>query len=363
MLKHLNLMGFLTKKTSYGLVTCNIIKELVNNGVSVSFLPIGGADPNETFPTEITDSLSNLKEFNPCSPTVRICHQNLLESLGNKRIGFPIFELDRFNDVELAHLRCQDSIIVASQWAKTVIENNGINVPTHVVPLGTDRNIFHENVKPKFINQKGVTRFINIGKWEKRKGHDFLCDAFNSAFKPNDNVELWMMPHSWFLNQQEVDRWCQPYFNSPLGRFDKIKFINRCEDQNELARIMASCDCLVSPSRAEGWNLPVLDAMSMGLQVITTNYSAMTEYCNRKNSLLVDVQQLEKAEDGKWFHGQGEWAHYGKLEIDHFISYLRGVHVVKQKEGGYGLNATGIETAKQFSWKNTADRLLEACEK
>ena len=66
---------------------------------------------------------------------------------------------------------------------------------------------------------------------------------------------------------------------------------------------MSKVDVGIFPSRAEGWNLEILELMSCGKHIITTNYSAHTEFCNKENALLVDIDELETAYDGKWFLG------------------------------------------------------------
>ena len=68
---------------------------------------------------------------------------------------------------------------------------------------------------------------------------------------------------------------------------------------------MSQTDCGVFPARAEGWNLELLEMMSCGKNVIATNYSSHTEFCNSENCMLVETTELEDAHDGKWFRGQG----------------------------------------------------------
>jgi glycosyltransferase involved in cell wall biosynthesis len=41
-----------------------------------------------------------------------------------------------------------------------------------------------------------------------------------------------------------------------------------------------SVDAFVLPSRGEGWGRPYMEAMSMGLPVIATNWSGPTEFVN-----------------------------------------------------------------------------------
>lgn len=122
--------------------------------------------------------------------------------------------------------------------------------------------------------------------------------------------------------------------------------------------IMRQVDCGVFPSRAEGWNLELLEMMAMGKHVIATNYSAHTEFCTPVNSRLINIDNLETAFDGVFFDGQcGLWAELAQEQKDVTIEYMRDVHTLKQ-DGQLIANQNGIDTGKQFSWKNSAQELI-----
>ena len=122
---------------------------------------------------------------------------------------------------------------------------------------------------------------------------------------------------------------------------------------------MAQSDCGVFPSRAEGWNLEALEMMSCGKQVIATNYSAHTEFCSDSNSLLVDIDSTEDAFDGKWFKGQGKWAKIDNEQVLDISNHMKNVY--EQKRAGKDLtNKEGINTAKEFSWENTAREIVSS---
>jgi glycosyltransferase involved in cell wall biosynthesis len=122
---------------------------------------------------------------------------------------------------------------------------------------------------------------------------------------------------------------------------------------------MKSSTCGVFPSRAEGWNLELLEMMSCGKPVIATDYSAHTEFCNDDNSLLIDIDSLEPASDGKWFNGElGEWASLEGDPFDSLVEHLRTVY--KRWQDGSVENAAGIQTAIDFSWNETARKIKEA---
>ena len=122
---------------------------------------------------------------------------------------------------------------------------------------------------------------------------------------------------------------------------------------------MKQADCGIFPARAEGWNLELLEMMSCGKHVIATNYSAHTEFCNKDNCMLVEIDSLEKAEDGVFFSGEyGEWASISESSKDQIIEHMRKAHSLKQAFSGSIPNPKGVETAKSFTWSNSTKELL-----
>jgi hypothetical protein len=343
---------------SYGVASLNILKELVNN-YTVSLFGIGplsidcSLTPNEDGGI-VNQCLINQRFYDREADSIRLYHQHdLAQHVGKgHHIGFPIFEVNKFEPHILNHLLNQDALFVTSEWAKTVIEENNINIPTFVVPLGVDTNVFKYQQLPK----DNTCRFLNVGKWEVRKGHNELLEAFNQAFSPSDDVELIMLPISAHTTQEEINDWGRVYKESVMG--EKIKIVNRLQ-MPQLINAMQAVDCGVFLSHAEGWNLPLLEMMSCGTQVIATNYSAHTEFCTKDNCYLVDIDNLEDAYDGRWFHGFAEWAEIGPTQISQCAEYMRGIYESK-KRGENVINLNGIETGKKFTWKNTCNKITEA---
>merc|ERR1712188_83187 len=62
--------------------------------------------------------------------------------------------------------------------------------------------------------------------------------------------------------------------------------------------LYASVDAFVLASRGEGWGRPYMEAMSMGLPTIGTNFSGNTEFMLPHNSYLVDVEGMEEVGEG-----------------------------------------------------------------
>ena len=344
--------------TGYGVVVSNLIKGFVANNITPHLFPIGASIAENEDDTKLFQQLlvKQIEEgFDPSSPTIKVWHQfDLTERIGKgKYIAFPFFEIDILNQREKIHLNIPDQLFVASSWAKEILLQNNIQPQIDVVPLGVDTNIFNPELNlPKTADDPYV--FIMIGKWEIRKGYDLLLELFNSAFTEKDNVELWILASSdkTCFDPKELSSWHSFYQNSPLS--SKIKIFPRLKTQKDVAQTISEADCGLFMNRAEGWNLDLLEVMAMNKPVITTNYSAHTEFCNKNNAYLINIDSLESAYDGKWFFGQGSWAHIGQKQKEQAIEYMR--YVVRNN---VRTNENGLKTGQNFSWNNTIQKITE----
>ena len=336
--------------TGYSITAVEIAKALVKLGYNLRFDLIAGTPiyDSEEDKTLFEGLMSVNKLISVDAPCVRIWHQFALDTYIGRglKVGFPIFELDKFTDLEKWNLKIPDHLIVCSNWAKNIVyEQTGVSAK--VTPLGVDIDTFYAGEKER--DEGEPFTFLNVGKWEVRKGHDILVDIFNRAFKPDDNVQLKILAPLW-ASTEERDDWIRLYKSSRLG--DKIHFLDRVPSHKDVANIMRGVDAGIFPSRAEGWNLELLEMMACGKPVIATNYSAHTEFCNADNSFLVEPDGLEPAYDGKWFYGQGSWACLKNRQLDEFASHMRNVYE------NWRFNQAGVDTGKEFTWTNSAKKLL-----
>jgi len=335
--------------TGYGYASMNILQNLYENH-SVGLTNIGNPNPENQEQANIISQCNNLASMIPYdSPCLKIWHQfDLLNKVGSgKYFAFPFFEVDQFNQKEIHHLNFADEIIVSCEWAKQIIKDNGIEKPTHVVPMGVDTQVFDHTQ----INKRDNYVFLTIGKWEKRKAHDTIIECFNTAFEEKDNVELWLATNNPFLNKEEENQWLNLVEKSKLRK--KIRVFPRMATHAHIAELISYSNCGIYISRGEGWNLELLETMAMNKPVIASNYSAHTEYCNVDNSFLVNIDEKELAVDNKWFFGSSQWAKISQSQTDQTIEHMRDCYKNSVKT-----NPNGLETAQKLSWKNTCDRLV-----
>jgi glycosyltransferase involved in cell wall biosynthesis len=111
----------------------------------------------------------------------------------------------------------------------------------------------------------------------------------------------------------------------------QVKFIGRVAD-DDMAAIYRGARLFVWPSLMEGFGLPVLEAMSMGIPVIASNRGALPEVVGEAG-LLVDPENT--------------------LEIAQAMKL-----VLENKELGEALVEKGYRQANKFSWEQAAKQTL-----
>jgi len=352
---NLNLSGYITPNTSYGIVTLNLLKSFVDIGHSWSVFPssdISRLDFGE-FTSYVRDSLASNEDFSPNDISFRVAHQfDMATGIGSgPRVGYTFFEMDRLTKLEVTHLNSLDLVLVPSEWAKQVCIDSGVASFVSVCPAGYNPEVFSP---VEYMPSECV--FLSIGKWEHRKQQDQIVDAFYNAFNKNDNVKLIMSMDNPFMDLSDKKN----KYKVKLG--NQIQIISRVKNHYDLARLIQQSYCFIAPSLAEGWNLPLLEAMACGKFSIATNYSGHTEFCDNNTTLLLNPTGKIPAFDGMWFRENsktncGNWITYDKDEL---IQHMRSIY--QTYKSGLVLNYNAIDKTSECTWNNTAKRAVEKFE-
>ena len=132
-----------------------------------------------------------------------------------------------------------------------------------------------------------------------RKNPSAAVEAFRRAFGDSPSARLVLK-----LNGRgaEVDD-----LRSSVGDMPNVTTIAEFLDDGALARLYRSTDVLLSLHRAEGFGLPLLEAMSHGVPVVGTDWSGNTEFMTEENSMLVPYR-LVPVTDAAGIYTTGTWA-------------------------------------------------------
>lgn len=96
-------------------------------------------------------------------------------------------------------------------------------------------------------------------------------------------------------------------------------FVERHLDDSGKWALIDAADILVSLHRAEGFGLPMLEAMALGKAVVATGWSGNLDFMDDSNAALVDYD-LIPIDDPQGFYRNGSWAN---PRISHAAGLIR----------------------------------------
>lgn len=225
-------------------------------------------------------------------------------------IGRSMAEASRINDDWVARIneaRDVDEVWVPSSYLVEVFEGSGVNKGmVRVVPEAVDVAAYDPAIVAPLADFPGSGyRFLSVFKWEPRKGHDVLLRAYFEEFSESDPVSLTLQTYL-FNEPKHVAR--DPAkimarieaFAKTLGlpegkRLPRVHVMADERPVADMPSLFRSADCFVLPTRGEGWGLPIIEAMAMGLPAIATEWSGQTDFMSRRNSLPLRVSHFEKS--------------------------------------------------------------------
>ena len=251
--------------TSRSLPESEFHRQLVDGGIEVKDVSDGN------YLKEIKNIRALLKQYSP-----DIVHSNIGSALhvlvpvwmqGKKTVhiftahsmGYRIFTGAKKKLMQFAFKTCKIIPVgICDTVKKSICESYGLSedkVPC--VYNGVDT----EKFTPKESYCKdGLVNFISVGTLYGLKNHSMLIDAFSIVRKSAENVKLTIVGggelHSALDEQIRA-----------LGLEGDVMLVG---DRPNVADYLSSADVYCCPSKVEGLPITVLEAMSVGLPIITT---------------------------------------------------------------------------------------------
>jgi glycosyltransferase-like protein len=182
-------------------------------------------------------------------------------------------------------------LVVSEHWRRLLREQYGVDAG--VVHNGVDAARFRvadAGLAGRLRQRAGAANrklILSVGGIEPRKGSDTLVRALAALRRPGrDPVLAIVGGHSFQDYRAYADRVLAmiPELGLALGR-DVVQ-LGTVPDA-ELPGWYAAADVLAFPSTKEGWGLAVLEAMSAGLPVVTSDLPVFLEYLQPGRDALV----------------------------------------------------------------------------
>lgn len=252
-----------------------ILQTLTNTDGSLSDYPL--YDYDGSFKPDINIILNDVN------------HHYFYQDYKEYTIGFNVWESTEYPQNFFNLIQKFDEFWVPSEWQKHNLIYQGYPVKKiSVVTEGVDIETFKPlEKKPK--NDKFT--FLLFGRWEYRKSTREIIETFTKTFDEKEPVKLIVCAENSFANdgfkstKERLD-----FYNIKHSGIEVINF----PDRENYVNYLQTGDVFVSCARSEGWNLPLIEAMSCGTLSMYSNWGAQLEFA-RGLDVPIDTLHLVPA--------------------------------------------------------------------
>lgn len=260
---------------------------------------------------------------------------------------------------DIAQFEASGGVIVTpSQWSRDRIIEFGLQPATvHVVPHGASSDYFRPLAVDTNAAQRAALGFrpdevllLNIGAAIWNKGIDVLLKGFALARQTRKDLRLVFKDQR---NTYGISG--ESFVQSTLAAagllsndvLNAITLIPANLTMDQMNSMYNVCDCYVSPYRAEGFNLPVYEAMVCNVPVIVTEGGATDDFAHGPGARKIRSTMFRNA-----LVQDRHVAGYCEPDLDHLVELL--VQTNAKTTAANGL----VPPPSIHDWRAPVDQLL-----
>jgi glycosyltransferase involved in cell wall biosynthesis len=198
-----------------------------------------------------------------------------------------------------------------------------------------------------------------VGKYEQRKGIDLTIEAFAQVYANQPQAEL-VIKSNYFTNHHEKYN----ALRAKILGLDNVTLLWGEMTEIQLANLYRACDAFVLPTRAEGWCLPLIEAVAAGLPIITTMHSGHTEFLQHVTDSVLTVThamaRIDCAEYRSYYpDSMNDWGTWAQPDVASIVTCMQ--QALQQEHSLYDHAQRNSKIIReQFSWSQSAEQAL-AC--
>ena len=262
------------------------------------------------------------------------------------RIVMTMFESDKIPEDWPDYLAMADEVIVPSKWVADTFARAGVK--TTIVPLGYNDRAFKYIERTIPVENDEPFTFVHYNSFNIRKGFSEVFKAFTEEFSDNEPVRLIL---------KTTDR--KPAIPIMNNIYPNVEVITGSVSEQELSDILGRANCMVYPSRGEGFGITPLEAMATGLPAIVPNEHGISEYFN--SNYMLEVKATERC-PGLYHRFKG--TDVGEMvvcDVEDLKKQMR--YAYNHQREMHELGKSASEYVKKYTYRSTAERLAEVLKK
>jgi glycosyltransferase involved in cell wall biosynthesis len=358
--------------SGYANVNRHLVIALVKLGVKVNLINQKTFDvlTIKDFITDQKEILDNClcNKINLVYPVVYYTtphNWNQLKIEGSKYdIVGSMFEVDRIPKEWVEVSQKVKEFWIPSIFNLETYYHSGVDISKlHVMPLGVDTEFYNPVTPDVIIKNKRKFSFILLSQWTYRKGFDTLIAAFIEEFKQEEDVCLIIKTY-----QGDYSERCNDIVRKDVksyvgnNRHAPILLYFGQITPEEIRAFYNVGDCFVMPTRGEGWNLPLAEAMACEIPTIVTDWSAHKMFTTSKTSYLINYKLITtEASKLTWIFSGYKDSFCAEPDKEHLKKLMRYVYT-HQDEAKQKAKVGRQVLQENFTWKNAARNIIKRLE-
>jgi glycosyltransferase involved in cell wall biosynthesis/tetratricopeptide (TPR) repeat protein len=343
---------------SLALVNRNLCAALLECGHELSLRPASGVQPptgRVELPAGLTERAGRQLSG---AADVHATHQwppDFTRPAVGRWVTIQPWEFGSIPRAWLAPLRDQvDELWVPSRFVRNSYVKDGVPAgKVHVVPNGVSDVFFQGEVQPYALRTRRRFKFLYVGGTLPRKGFDLLLRVYPQVFCSRDDVCLVVkdMGVGSFYQGQTLERQIERLRRRPDA--PEIEYIADELTDAQMAGLYRACDCVVQPYRAEGFCLPVAEAMATARPVIVTGFGPVLDYATDETTYFVPYRVASLGEKRIGELETVDTPFWAEPDLDTLRYLMRQVY--ERPEEGRERGARAREHVRQrLTWRHAA---------
>ncbi|MFQ5493124.1 MAG: glycosyltransferase, partial [Candidatus Dojkabacteria bacterium] len=276
--------------------------------------------------------------------------QHGLERLqGKLKVGYLAWEESVLPELWVSQYnKYLHAMFVTSKHVGYTFRNSGLQIP--VINISEGLSLPNAEPSKYKLRTKKSFKFLHISSAHARKGVDVLIKAYFESFSDKDDVVLVL---KLFPNPNADVEGLIKKLDHPSS--PEIEIINDSSlSDGEMISLHLQSDAGVYPSRAEGFGLPIAEAMYYEKPVITTAYSGQMDFVTEENSFLIDYEIVPATDSHLGIPGS-RWAEPDVIQLG---KTMKKVFEDRNSDLILGKVRLAKKSADLLTWDATAKKML-----